>query len=322
MTRVSQLELYNDKDVITQICMMKQMVETGTYREVRVTASGPNYVFEFEDQNGDVQTFTVPAKQISGVTSSQSGSTVTMRVNYNDGTYTNLSWTAGGDVTTNTAQTISAVKTFTASPIVPTTPNGTTSAVNQAYVESTVDGVNNLVHKSGNENISSRKIFNIAEGGTVQGANVAIAPTGEAKFVQLFKGTPSSQYCEGLLYYAINRGTGTLGRRNARGLLAYSLNKNGDSVLMWLIKGSSVNVSDWIVTNENGEMAIWTSVSGSSADVIHTVKLTEESTNGCSNWIAPSADTTPYEIDSTGYTDSDGVVHTFNYYNPSIELGE
>lgn len=112
MSRVSQLELYNDKDVITQILLMKEQVETGTYKEVRVTETGGNYVFEFVNQKDEVETFTVPAKQISGVTSSQAGSTVTMRINYNDGTYQDVSWTAGGDVTTNTDQNITAIKTI------------------------------------------------------------------------------------------------------------------------------------------------------------------------------------------------------------------
>ena len=154
MSRVSQLELYNDKDVITQILLMKEEVETGTYAEVRIIETGGNYVFEFEDQQGNVQTFTVPAKQISGVTSSQSGSTVTMRINYNDGTHQDVTWTAGGDVTTNTAQTISAVKTFTVSPLVPTPPPGSTDQTvpNTNWISQTGNGgPNNLIHKTGDE---------------------------------------------------------------------------------------------------------------------------------------------------------------------------
>ena len=159
MSRVSQLELYNDKDVITQILLMKEQVETGTYKEVRVIETGGNYVFEFINQKDGPETFTVPAKQISGVTSSQAGSTVTMRVTYNDGTYQDVSWTAGGDVTTDTAQSISAVKTFTVSPIVPNTPSEPSAAVNVAYVESTVPGTNNIMHKTGNEDVPGYKRF-------------------------------------------------------------------------------------------------------------------------------------------------------------------
>lgn len=160
MSRVSQLELYNDKDVITQILLMKEQVVTGTYKNVDVQDDGSgNLVFTFTDQNDDPTTFNIPVKLISTVTSSQSGSTVSMRITWTDGTHTDLSWTAGGDVTTNTAQTISAVKTFTASPVVPTTPGSATSAVNQSYVESTVPGVNDLLHKSGNETAAGNKTF-------------------------------------------------------------------------------------------------------------------------------------------------------------------
>lgn len=78
-------------------------------------------------------------------------------------------------VLTDNVQTISAVKTFTASPIVPDTPSGTHAAVNQSYVESTVDGVNNLVHKTGNENISGIKTFNRSVDGRLKGTVVVPA---------------------------------------------------------------------------------------------------------------------------------------------------
>ena len=113
MTRVSQQEMYDDKDIITQICKLKDLVATGTYKDVDVQDDGAgNLVFTFTDQRDDTEVFTIPVKQISSVTSSQSGSTVTMRITWADGTYNDYTWTAGGDVTTNTAQTITASKTF------------------------------------------------------------------------------------------------------------------------------------------------------------------------------------------------------------------
>lgn len=157
MTRVSQLELYNDKDVITQICMMKQQVETGTYKDVDVQDDGAgNLVFTFTDQQDDTEVFTIPVKLISSVTSSQSGSTVTMRITWTDGTHDDYTWTAGGDVTTNTNQTITAIKTFNQSPIIPDSPSGTHAAVNVTYVSKT-DGTNNLVHTSANEDVAGFK---------------------------------------------------------------------------------------------------------------------------------------------------------------------
>lgn len=57
-------------------------------------------------------------------------------------------------------QSISGTKTFNASPVVPTTPATTSSAINSAYANDATDGVNNIVHKSGNEKISGLKTFN------------------------------------------------------------------------------------------------------------------------------------------------------------------
>jgi hypothetical protein len=76
-------------------------------------------------------------------------------------------------VSTSGAQTIADVKTFTSSPVIPTTPASIESAVNQAYVESTVDGVNNIVHKSGDETIAGTKTFSkIIDGHAIRGGLV------------------------------------------------------------------------------------------------------------------------------------------------------
>lgn len=57
------------------------------------------------------------------------------------------------------AQTIAGQKTMSDSPIVPTTPTTPTGAVNSVYVNDATDGVNNIVHKSGNETIGGTKFF-------------------------------------------------------------------------------------------------------------------------------------------------------------------
>lgn len=56
------------------------------------------------------------------------------------------------------AQSINGVKTFNDSPIVPNDPS-MYGAVNNAYVNDSTDGVNNIVHKSGTETISGTKYF-------------------------------------------------------------------------------------------------------------------------------------------------------------------
>lgn len=55
-------------------------------------------------------------------------------------------------------QSISGTKTFNTSPTVPDTPT-THGAVSNAYVNDPTDGINNIVHKSGNEIINGSKTF-------------------------------------------------------------------------------------------------------------------------------------------------------------------
>lgn len=66
-----------------------------------------------------------------------------------------------GDIAVTSASTANTImqRDASGSTQVADTPTNTHSAVNQAYVESTVDGINNLVHKSGNESISGNKNF-------------------------------------------------------------------------------------------------------------------------------------------------------------------
>lgn len=54
-------------------------------------------------------------------------------------------------MTTDSEQTVSAKKTFSVSPEVPTTPATPASAVNSAHVNDATDGANNLVHKDGGD---------------------------------------------------------------------------------------------------------------------------------------------------------------------------
>lgn len=192
MPRISLTEQYDNKDVLTQIYRMLDQVATGTFQSVDVQRVGGDYVFTFTDQNGDPHSFTVGADYVADVNmtrvngvytftftyaggttesfaftvngvqniaSVQSGSTVTVTFTLDDGTTKTISYNAGGDMTTDTAQTVTAVKTFSVSPIVPDTPSGTHAAVNLTYVESTVPGTNNIVHKSGNEDIVGTKTF-------------------------------------------------------------------------------------------------------------------------------------------------------------------
>ena len=66
-----------------------------------------------------------------------------------------------GDIAVTSASTANTImqRDASGSTQVADTPTNTHSAVNQAYVESTVDGINNLVHKSANEAIEGIKTF-------------------------------------------------------------------------------------------------------------------------------------------------------------------
>lgn len=65
------------------------------------------------------------------------------------------------------AQTIAGQKTMNDSPIVPTTPTTATGAVNSVYVNDATDGVNNIVHKSGNETKAGRLTLQLTSGDVI-----------------------------------------------------------------------------------------------------------------------------------------------------------
>lgn len=62
-------------------------------------------------------------------------------------------------LTADTEQTVSAKKTFSVSPEVPTAPATPESAINAVYANDATEGVNNIVHKTGNEKIAGTKTF-------------------------------------------------------------------------------------------------------------------------------------------------------------------
>lgn len=95
-------------------------------------------------------------------------------------------------VATSGAQTIADVKTFTSSPKVPTSPASIDSAVNQSYVESTVDGVNNILHKSGNETKTGKLTLSypIINGLSMMKQDINEGVSG--KWVQIFRAKMAS----------------------------------------------------------------------------------------------------------------------------------
>jgi hypothetical protein len=173
MSRVSQEELYNDKDVVTQILKLKDTVNdyAGGIIE-NIDISGNNLVIDWEDGTSISLPLPDPVTGISSVTGNVSGGNLTITFYFSNGTTHSFTCPLSGmaseayvdakdaqNVKLTGAQTVAGVKTFSDSPVVPTTPTSPTGAVNDVYVNDATDGVNNILHKSGYERITSAKDF-------------------------------------------------------------------------------------------------------------------------------------------------------------------
>lgn len=162
--RVSQAELYDDRDVIIQILKLKDTVNDyagGIIDSIDVV--GDDLVIDWAD--GTSISLPLPSPTgISSVAGAVSGGNLTITFYMTDGSShaftTPLSGMASEayvdakdaqNVKLTGAQSVAGVKTFTDSPIVPTTPVGPTSAVNDVYVNDATPGTNNILHKTGNE---------------------------------------------------------------------------------------------------------------------------------------------------------------------------
>ena len=172
MPRVSQEELYNDKDVVTQILKLKDIVNdyAGGIIE-NIDVSGNDLVIDWADGTSISLPLPNPTG-ISSVAGAVSGGNLTITFYMTDGSshaftcpLTGMATEAYVDgldaqnVKLTGAQSIAGVKTFSDSPIVPTTPTSPTGAVNDVYVNDSSAGVNNIVHKTGDETIGGRKFF-------------------------------------------------------------------------------------------------------------------------------------------------------------------
>lgn len=182
MTRVSQEELYNDKDVITQILKLKDTVNgyAGGIIE-NIDISGNNLVIDWEDGTSISLPLPDPVTGISSVTGNVTGGNLTITFYFTNGTthsftcplsgmasetYVDAGLATKADdssvVKLTGAQTVAGVKTFTDSPVVPDSPATEHSAVAQTWAENVAyldDTVNNIVHKEGTEIVTGRKTY-------------------------------------------------------------------------------------------------------------------------------------------------------------------
>ena len=175
MTRVSTAEMYDDKDVITQICKLKDGLNSalgGIIADIDIV--NDELVIDWAD--GESISLPLPSPTgISSIAGSISGTNLTITIYMTDGSShaftTPLNGIATeGYVDTKDAQnvkltgdqTIAGVKTFSGSANVPNVPADLlgASAVNEAYVNDATEGTNNIRHKSGYEIVNGFKKFN------------------------------------------------------------------------------------------------------------------------------------------------------------------
>lgn len=111
-----------------------------------------------------------------------------------------------GDIAVTSANTANTImqRDASGSTQVADTPTNTHSAVNQSYVESTVDGINNLVHKTGDETIAGKKSFTTTSKTPGMYINEIVYVNGETKTVCYTRGaTAGSLYHNGNLYFTV-----------------------------------------------------------------------------------------------------------------------
>lgn len=161
MSRVSQEELYNDKDVVTQILKLKDTVNdyAGGIIE-NIDVSGNDLVIDWADGT-NISLPLPPPTGISSVAGAVSGGNLTITFYMTDGSshaftcpltgMASITYVDGLDAQ-NVKKTGSIV---TGALEVPTTPLTPTSAINDVYANNATEGVNNILHKSGVETRSS-----------------------------------------------------------------------------------------------------------------------------------------------------------------------
>lgn len=154
MTRISTAEMYDDKDVITQICKLKDGLNSalgGIIADIDIVNN--ELVIDWAD--GESIALPLPSPTgISSIAGSVSSGNLTMTIYMTDGSSHAFTCPLVGFVTLDTEQTITAKKIFSADVEVPAIPAGDDSAVSSFYVnDSTGIMDNNIVHKDGNETI-------------------------------------------------------------------------------------------------------------------------------------------------------------------------
>ena len=172
-----------------------------------------------------------------------------------------------------------------------------------------------MVRTTGTQTISGDKTIN----------NVIIGEAFDNKNTVTQFDNDTSKYCK---LYTYNTASGAQYKTfmvvitpkrvniNRTGILYFGDNRNTSPVIGWLIKGSDIPNTDFVITKESdGTITVWCKTYTGSSDGYHGIRLLEHTTgNLSSGYLQPVINEAGYAITSSGYTDSQGVVHTFTYY--------
>ena len=92
-------------------------------------------------------------------------------------------------------------------------------------------------------------------------------------------------------------------------------NRNASLTVHWIVKPDAVSLSDFVATREENTNTIWCRSFGTDADGYHIIKLAEHGTRDLAGnrWTEIVNDEGEV-ITPAGYTDGEGVTHTFNRY--------
>ena len=203
-------------------------------------------------------------------------------------------------------------------------PSGSTdnTLANTNWVSQTGDSSpNNLVHRTGDETVSGAKtnIGSEIVNGIWANKSVIMQFTSDNtayRKIYEFNDTSGAQYTT-IAFLVTNRRI----QNNRIGLLIAGNNRSSSPRLTWMIKSNDIGLTEFVITKENdGTVTLWCKQFGGDADGYHFTRLMENSTGApVSRWEA-SQDTNAYNITSSGYTDSNGVTHTFTYYVNSVMI--
>lgn len=119
-TRLSLTEQYDNRDVVAQIYRLISLVESSTITDVITSKSDDNVIVTLVMYDGTTKDFMFKSNGIHDIFGYQNGSRQSVVIETDDGTR----WTFSFDIaiagmTTDTPQTVTAIKTFTVSPAFP-----------------------------------------------------------------------------------------------------------------------------------------------------------------------------------------------------------